>query len=42
MMACRVEQTRQNCEHGSNEIHRQPPCALVVTGLRSGGPGISF
>jgi hypothetical protein len=29
MMACRIEQARQDCEHGSNEIHRWPPCALV-------------
>src|SRR5882757_4299793 len=29
MMACRIEQARQDCEHGSNEKHRWPPCALV-------------
>src|SRR6185295_9574230 len=24
---CRIEQARKNREHGSNEIHRTPPCA---------------
>ena len=39
MMACRIEQARQDREHGSNEKHRWPPCAL--TGVRFANPASS-